>query len=92
VPHSANIDCSSYPPTIEDYESPQRDKLNQLMGPDPNNSPDFLSAVFFMFLKIHSCISSFTNLPHGKDFNLTARFKEAALQHLRSSPRSAVGR
>jgi hypothetical protein len=35
VPHSANIDCSSYPPTIEDYESPQRDKLNQLMGPDP---------------------------------------------------------
>jgi hypothetical protein len=36
VPHSANIDCSSYPPKIEDYESPQRDKLNQLMGPDPS--------------------------------------------------------
>jgi hypothetical protein len=27
-----------YPPTIEDYESPQRDKLNQLMGPDPTLS------------------------------------------------------
>jgi hypothetical protein len=38
VPHSANIDCSSYPPTIEDDESPQRDKLNQLMGHDPSLS------------------------------------------------------
>jgi hypothetical protein len=49
VPHSANIDCSSYPPTIEDYESPQRDRLNQLMGPDPSFTAERLIEVNVRF-------------------------------------------
>jgi hypothetical protein len=39
VPLSTRVSrnqSASYPPTLEDYESPQCDKLNQSMGPDPN--------------------------------------------------------
>ncbi|MFQ3184706.1 MAG: hypothetical protein ACI901_001807 [Octadecabacter sp.] len=83
MPHSANIDCSSYPPTIEDYASPQRDKLKQLMGPDPRQRFDTKAAYVCLIILVKLLDTSTHSalfILHGKLFDVAvSRFCTALL-------------